>query len=112
MEEKILDDNKDLVAHLLFEDSVLNDFEELEEIQAEPMNFIPEELEKIPHAKSYSNCPNCGKQADTEPYLTKVFQEDLLPTYDPWSGQHLETWIEVHRCWNCQTLFQFQDSTG
>jgi hypothetical protein len=78
--------------------SVLNDFEELEEIQAEPMNFIPEELEKYHMLKSYSGV---GKQADTEPYLTKVFQE-LLPTYDPRAGQHLETSIEVHRCWNCQ----------
>lgn len=94
------------------EEKILNDFNEDYYIESEPMNFIPEELEKIPHAKDYSNCPNCGEQSNPEPHLTKVYQEDLPDTYDSYSGQHLETWIEVHKCANCKTLFQFQDSTG
>jgi hypothetical protein len=110
--QEFLDDDKDLVEHLLFEDAVLNDFEELEEITFPQEFFTDEEVEKIPDAKYFGNCPECNSQSDSEPFLTKVFQMDLLDGFDPWTGSTYQDWIEVHRCWNCKTLFKFENSSG
>lgn len=60
--------------------------------------------EEVKKSEDYK-CPNCGSWTSEGSHMVSTpseFQHEPDPHY---------SWIEVHRCKKCETIYQFRNST-